>query len=62
MYKAIYDYFEKELDCSYSYIDTGSIFININVPDGATVDEMNKIKGILSNNELEQTKDRQNER
>ena len=25
MYKAIYDYFEKELDCSYHYTDTDSI-------------------------------------
>ena len=32
MYKAIYDYFEKELDCSYHYTDTDSIFININIP------------------------------
>ena len=32
MYKAKYDYFEKELDCSYHYTDTDSIFININVP------------------------------
>ena len=31
MYKAIYDYFEKELDCSYHYTDTDSIFININL-------------------------------
>ena len=27
MYKAIY-YFEKELDCSYQYTDTDSVFIN----------------------------------
>ena len=26
MYKAIYNYFEKELDCSYHYTDTDSIF------------------------------------
>ena len=32
MYKAIYDYIEKELDCSYHYTYTYSIFININVP------------------------------
>ena len=32
MYKAIYGYFEKELDCSYHYRDTDSIFININIP------------------------------
>ena len=31
MYKAIHDYFAKELDCSYHYTDTDSIFININV-------------------------------
>ena len=29
MYKAIYDYYEKELDCSYHYTDTDSIFINM---------------------------------
>ena len=28
-YKAIYDYFEKELDCSYHYTDTDSVFIKI---------------------------------
>ena len=32
VYKAIYEYFEKELDCSYHYTDIDSIFININVP------------------------------
>ena len=26
MYKAIYDYFEKELDCSYHYTDTDNFF------------------------------------
>ena len=51
MYKAIYDYFEKELDCSYPYTDTDSIFININVPLDSNIEtEMNKIKGILLNN------------
>ena len=29
MYKAMYDYFEKELVCSYHYTDTDSIFVNI---------------------------------
>ena len=48
MYKAIYDYFEKVLDCSYHYTDTDSIFININVPlDIDIKTEMNKIKDIL---------------
>ena len=58
MYKAIYEYFEKELDCSYYYTDTDRIFININVPlDSAIEKEMNKIKGILHNNELSKMKD-----
>ena len=53
MYKAIYDYFEKELDCSSHNTDTDSIFININVPfDSYTETEMSKIKDILHNNEL----------
>ena len=29
MYKALYDFFEKELNCGYQYTDTDSIFINI---------------------------------
>ena len=58
MYKAIYDYFEKELDCSYHYTDTDSIFININVPLDSNIEtEMNKIKDILNNNELGKMKD-----
>ena len=58
MYKAIYDYFEKELDCSYHYIDTDSIFMNINVPLDSDIEtEMNKIKDILHNNELGKMKD-----
>ena len=58
MYKAIYDYFEKELDCSYHYTDTDSIFININVPVDSNIEtEMNKIKDILHNNELGKMKD-----
>ena len=58
MYKAIYDYFEKELDCSYRYTDTDSIFININVPLDSNIEtEMNKIKDILHNNELGKMKD-----
>ena len=45
MYKAIYDYFEKELDCSYHYTDTDSIYININVALGSSIsEEINKIK------------------
>ena len=58
MYKAIYDYFEKELDCSYHYRDTDSIFININVPLDSNIEiEMNKIKDISHNNELGKMKD-----
>ena len=53
MYKAIYEYFEKELDCSYHYTDTDSIFINIIVPLDSDIEkEMNKINCILHNNEL----------
>ena len=49
MYKAIYDYFEKELDCSYHYTDTYSIFININVPLGSSIsEEINKIKRYIT--------------
>ena len=58
MYKAIYECFEKELDCSYYYTDTGSIFININVQSDSTIEiEMNKISGILHNSELGKMKD-----
>ena len=58
MYKAIYDYFEKELDCSYHYTDTDSIFIDINVPLDSDIEtEMNKISGILHKNELGKMKD-----
>ena len=59
MYKAIYGYYEKELDCSYHYTDTDSIVININVPlDSNMETEMNKIKDILHNNyELGKMKD-----
>ena len=58
MYKAIYDYFEKELDCSYHYTDTDSIFININIPLDSNIEtEMNKIKDILHNNEFGKMKD-----
>ena len=47
-YKAIYECFEKELDCSYHYTDTDSIIININVPLDSDIEtEMNKISGIL---------------
>ena len=45
MYKAIYDYFEKELDCSYHHTNTDSIFININIPLDSNIEtEMKKIK------------------
>ena len=58
MYKAIYDYFEKDLDCSYHYTDTDSIFININIPLDSTIEKkMDKIKDILHNNELSKMKD-----
>ena len=58
MYNAIYEYFEKKLDCSYHYTDTDSIFINIDVPlDSDIENEMNKIKDILHNNELGKMKD-----
>ena len=41
MYKAIYGYVEKKLDCSYHYTDTDSIFINIYVAlDGNIETEM----------------------
>ena len=53
MYKAIYEYCEKEIDCSYHYTDTDSISMNINVSLDSTIEkEMNKISGILHNNEL----------
>ena len=58
MYKAIYDYFEKELECSHHYTDTDSIFININIPLDSTIGkEMDKIKDILHNNVLSKMKD-----
>ena len=58
MYKVIYDYFEKELDWSYHYTDTDSLFININVPlDSKIETERNKIKDILQNSELGKMKD-----
>ena len=54
----MYDYFEKELDCSYHYTDTYSIFININIPlDSSIETEMNKIKDILHNNESGKMRD-----
>ena len=58
MYKAIYDYFEKDLDCSYHCTDTDTIFLDINVPLDSNIEtEMNKIKDILHNNELGKMKD-----
>ena len=58
MCKAIYEYFEKELDCSYHYTDNDSIFININVPLDSNIEtEMNKIKDIFHNNEIGNMKD-----
>ena len=53
MYKAIYGYLEIDLDCSYHYTDSDSIFLNIYIPlDSNFESEMNKIKGILHNTEL----------
>ena len=58
MYKAIYEHFEKVLDCSYHYTDTDSIFININVSLDCNIEtEMNKISGIIHNSELGKMKD-----
>ena len=56
-YEAIYDYFEKELDCSYHYTDTDNIFINIKVPLDSNIETEMKIKDILQNNELRKMKD-----
>ena len=54
----MYDYFEKELGCSYHYTDTDSRFININVPLDSNIEtEMNKIKDILHSIELGKMKD-----
>ena len=53
MYKAVYDYFEKEVDCSYHYTDADSIFININLPLDSDIEtEMIEIKDTLHNNGL----------
>ena len=53
MYKAIYEYFEKELDCSYLYIDTHSIFMKIIIHMGGSISgELNKVSGMLSISEL----------
>ena len=58
MYKTIYEYFEKELDCRYHYTDTDSIFLTINVPLDSTIEKaMNKISGILRNNDLGKMED-----
>ena len=58
MYKTVYDYFEKELDCSYHLTHTDSIFVNINVPLDSTIEiETNKISGLLHNNEFGKMKD-----
>ena len=43
LYKAIYEYFEKELDCSYHFSGSDSLFIRINVPLDSDIEtEMNK--------------------
>ena len=58
MYKAIYEFFERELDCSYYYTDTDRICININVPLGIDIEtEMNNISGIIHKSELGKMKD-----
>ena len=58
MYKAIYVYFEKEIDGSYHYTDTDSMFIKINVPLDSDIEtEMNKISGKLLNTELGKMKE-----
>ena len=59
MYTVIIDYFEKNLDCSYQYTDTDSIFININVPSDNNIEtEMNKIKDILNDTEIGKMKEK----
>ena len=58
MYKAIYDYFEKELSSSYHYTDADSLHIKINVPVDINIEtEMNKVKVILHYTELGKMKD-----
>ena len=58
MYKAIYDYFEKELDFSYHLTDNDNLFININVPLHSNIEtDMNMIKNILRNTEIGEMKD-----
>ena len=58
MYKALYDYFEKELNCSYHYTDTDSIFTNIKAFLDKNIEtEMNKISGTLHNSKLSKMKD-----
>ena len=58
MYKAIYEYFEKEIDCSDHYTDTDSIFINIIVLlDTDMETKKKKISGILHNSELGKMKE-----
>ena len=48
----------KKIDFSYHYTDTDSIFINFNIPVGGSISgELNKMSGILSNNELGKMKD-----
>ena len=58
MYKAIYDYLEKELDFSYHLTDNDNLFININVPLHSNIEtDMNMIKNILRNTEIGKMKD-----
>ena len=53
MNKAIYEYIERELDCSYHYTDTHCIIINIYVSLDSDIEiEINKIRGILQNSDL----------
>ena len=48
MYKAKYEYFEKELDCSYHYTDTDIIFINIIVPLDSDIEKISKDKWYIT--------------
>ena len=58
MYKAIQEYFEIELDCSYHYTDIDIIFINLNVPlDSDIGTKMKNKKDVLHNSELGKMKD-----
>ena len=58
IFKAIYDYVEKESECSFYYKETDSIYININVPIyGSINDKVDKMKSLISKSELGRMKD-----